>query len=102
MDSTDGLSRGMEVVDTGAPISVPVGKETLGRIFNVLGEAIDNGKEVSKNNLLLQDVIKKFRFELPVNQINDKIRAYSSSPEHKDTLLSPGTNCKTSSSSELY
>ena len=42
MDTTDGLSRGQEVTDTGAPISVPVGKETLGRIFNVLGEAIDD------------------------------------------------------------
>src|SRR3989339_253407 len=47
MDSTDGLCRGMEVTDTGAPISVPVGKETLGRIFNVLGNPIDNGKEVA-------------------------------------------------------
>ena len=42
MDTTDGLSRGMNVVDTGAPISVPVGNSTLGRIFNVLGEAIDD------------------------------------------------------------
>lgn len=42
MDTTDGLSRGMEVTNTGAPISVPVGKETLGRIFNVIGEAIDD------------------------------------------------------------
>ncbi len=41
MDTTDGISRGMEVLDTGAPISVPVGAPTLGRIFNVLGEAID-------------------------------------------------------------
>lgn len=47
MDSTDGLSRGMEVVNTGIPISVPVGKETLGRMFNVLGAPIDNGKAVS-------------------------------------------------------
>ena len=47
MDSTDGLSRGMEVTNTGAPISVPVGKDTLGRMFNVLGAPIDNGKEVS-------------------------------------------------------
>ncbi|MEK7574659.1 MAG: F0F1 ATP synthase subunit beta [Patescibacteria group bacterium] len=47
MDSTDGLSRGMEVTDTKAPISVPVGKGTLGRIFNVLGDAIDDGKEVA-------------------------------------------------------
>ena len=42
MSSTDGLSRGTAVTDTGSPISVPVGKETLGRIFNVLGEAVDN------------------------------------------------------------
>ena len=41
---TDGLVRGMEAVSTGAPISVPVGEETLGRIFNVLGEPIDNGE----------------------------------------------------------
>jgi len=41
MDSTDGLERGMEVTDTGAPISMPVGQETLGRILNVIGEPID-------------------------------------------------------------
>ena len=42
MGPTDGLVRGMEAVDTGASIKVPVGKETLGRIFNLLGEAVDN------------------------------------------------------------
>lgn len=42
MSSTDGLVRGMDAVDTGAPISVPVGPGTLGRIFNVLGETVDN------------------------------------------------------------
>jgi len=42
MASTDGLQRGVDVTDTGAPISVPVGNETLGRIFNVLGDAVDN------------------------------------------------------------
>ncbi len=42
MASTDGLQRGVDVTDTGAPISVPVGRETLGRIFNVLGEAVDD------------------------------------------------------------
>jgi F-type H+-transporting ATPase subunit beta len=42
MSTTDGLVRGMEVTDTGAPISVPVGPATLGRIFNVLGEPVDN------------------------------------------------------------
>ena len=41
LGSTDGLTRGMEVNDTGAPVSVPVGKETLGRVFNLLGEVID-------------------------------------------------------------
>ena len=41
MESTDGLTRGLEVVDTGKPISVPVGNETLGRVFNVLGDTID-------------------------------------------------------------
>jgi F-type H+-transporting ATPase subunit beta len=47
MDATDGLARGLEVTDTGGPISVPVGEPTLGRIFNVLGEAIDNGDPVA-------------------------------------------------------
>ncbi len=42
MSSTDGLVRGVEAIDTGKEISVPVGNETLGRIFNVLGEAVDN------------------------------------------------------------
>jgi F-type H+-transporting ATPase subunit beta len=42
MDSTDGLPRGVDVVDTGAPISVPVGKQTLGRLWNVLGEPVDD------------------------------------------------------------
>ncbi|NEO26984.1 MAG: F0F1 ATP synthase subunit beta [Kamptonema sp. SIO4C4] len=46
MSGTDGLVRGMEVVDTGAAISVPVGKATLGRIFNVLGEPVDNQGDV--------------------------------------------------------
>src|SRR5262245_3720033 len=46
-DTTDGLARGTTVTDTGAPISVPVGEVTLGRIFNVLGETIDEGGPVS-------------------------------------------------------
>lgn len=48
MSATDGLVRGMEVVDTGEPISVPVGDETLGRIFNVLGKPVD-GKPAPKS-----------------------------------------------------
>jgi F-type H+-transporting ATPase subunit beta len=46
MDTTDGLARGAEVVDTGGPISVPVGRSTLGRIFNMLGEPIDLGEAI--------------------------------------------------------
>src|SRR4051812_15428453 len=41
LGSTDGMYRGMEVIDTGAPVSVPVGKGTLGRVFNLLGQPID-------------------------------------------------------------
>ncbi len=52
MDSTDGLKRGMEVIDTGSPITVPVGKEVLGRILNVLGEPVDNGGAVKTENRL--------------------------------------------------
>ncbi len=52
MDTTDGLARGVEVVDTGGPISVPVGDATLGRIWNVVGEPVDNreaaGEEVER------------------------------------------------------
>jgi len=46
LSTTDGLVRGMKVEDTGAAISVPVGEETLGRVFNLLGQPIDNGPEV--------------------------------------------------------
>jgi len=46
MASTDGLMRGLDVIDTGAPISVPVGDVTLGRVFNVLGEVIDLNEEI--------------------------------------------------------
>ena len=46
MASTDGLQRGVTVTDTGHPIEVPVGEETLGRIFNVLGDTVDNGPAV--------------------------------------------------------
>src|SRR4051794_35410416 len=46
MDTTDGLSRGTEIRDTGGPITVPVGEETLGRIFNLLGDTIDEGDPV--------------------------------------------------------
>jgi F-type H+-transporting ATPase subunit beta len=47
MDTTDGLVRGMKAVDTGAPIVIPVGKEVLGRILNVIGEPVDEGGPVA-------------------------------------------------------
>ena len=46
MSSTDGLQRGAEVTNQGTAISVPVGNATLGRVFNVLGDVIDNGEEI--------------------------------------------------------
>jgi F-type H+-transporting ATPase subunit beta len=49
MDTTDGLKRGTEVRDTGGPITVPVGKQTLGRIFNLLGDTIDEGDNVDSD-----------------------------------------------------
>lgn len=48
MSSTDGLTRGMKAVDTGEPIKIPVGKGTLGRVFNVLGQTVDNNAEEVK------------------------------------------------------
>ncbi|WP_369715286.1 F0F1 ATP synthase subunit beta [Leptotrichia alba] len=51
MSGTEGLRRGLEVVDTGNPIQVPVGRATLGRIFNVLGEAVDEGEELDADVL---------------------------------------------------
>ncbi len=51
MDSTEGLVRGQEVIDTGAPISVPVGDETLGRIMNVIGEPVDEAGPIKSNSV---------------------------------------------------
>ena len=53
MGNSDGLRRGVEVVNTGAPISVPVGTKTLGRIMNVLGDAIDERGEIGAEELTL-------------------------------------------------
>ena len=51
MDSTEGLKRGDQVKNTGSPISVPVGPETLGRIINVIGEPIDQNLQISPQKL---------------------------------------------------
>src|SRR5690606_4413975 len=50
MDATEGLLRGMKVVDTGAPIKMPIGEEIKGRVFNVVGDAIDGIKDLDKTN----------------------------------------------------
>ena len=55
MDTTDGLSRGTEVIDSEAPITVPVGTATLGRIFNLLGEPIDLGADLPEDTRALAD-----------------------------------------------
>ena len=57
MSGTEGLRRGIEVIDTGKPIQVPVGKETIGRIFNELGETVDHGEPLKE--LELTDFIHK-------------------------------------------
>ena len=49
MDSTDGISRGTKVLATGAPIMMPVGEEIKGRLFNVIGDAIDGMENLEKN-----------------------------------------------------
>ncbi len=54
MEATEGLRRGVEAVDTGAPISVPVGECVLGRIFNVLGKPLDSGAEVNNEEKNIQ------------------------------------------------
>ncbi|HXF59381.1 MAG TPA: F0F1 ATP synthase subunit beta, partial [Candidatus Saccharimonadales bacterium] len=53
MSSTDGLVRDMKAIDTGGPIKVPVGRQTLGRVFNLLGEPIDQGAPVAQPELKL-------------------------------------------------
>jgi F-type H+-transporting ATPase subunit beta len=63
MDATDGLQRGHEVLDTGGPITVPVGKATLGRIFNLLGDPIDNAGDV--------DVDERWPIHRPAPSVED-------------------------------
>ena len=70
MDSTDGLVRGMEAVDTGGPIKVPVGKATLGRIFNLLGDTIDNSGNVDyEERLPIHRNPPDFEEQVPATEI---------------------------------
>ena len=70
MSTTDGLQRGVEVLDTGAPISVPVGQEVLGRLFDVLGETIDNKGEVkTKKRSPIHRVAPSYEEQATTSQI---------------------------------
>lgn len=70
MSSTDGLIRGMEAIDTGAPITVPVGDKTLGRLFNVLGETIDNEAPIKKTPTLpIHREPPAFEDQIPAKEI---------------------------------
>lgn len=73
MSSTDGLVRGMDAVDTGAPITVPVGRATLGRIFNVLGEAVDEKEDVA------------FEFHSPIHRAAPSFEEQETSTEILET-----------------
>lgn len=71
MQSTDGLVRGMEAKDTGAPISVPVGEQVLGHIFNLLGETLDTDQPLAKpeQRLPIHRPAPAFTDQLPATQI---------------------------------
>ena len=70
MQSTDGIVRGMDAVDTGGPISVPVGRETLGRVFNLLGETIDNRGPVDvKQTLPIHRPAPSFEEQTPATEV---------------------------------
>ncbi|AVM67970.1 F0F1 ATP synthase subunit beta [Lachnospiraceae bacterium oral taxon 500] len=69
MGSTDGLMRGMEAVDTGAPISVPVGEKTLGRIFNVTGHAVDQKPDLDGERWSIHRPAPKFEEQATETEI---------------------------------
>lgn len=70
LSPSEGLGRGMEVLDTGGPITVPVGDEVLGRLFNVLGDAIDEGEPVaSKEYWSIHRTPPRFQDQRPVTEI---------------------------------
>lgn len=69
MGATEGIVRGLEVIDTNNPISVPVGEATLGRMFNVLGEPIDEGKEIKAKRMPIHRDAPKFKDQNVSNEI---------------------------------
>jgi F0F1-type ATP synthase beta subunit len=86
MDTTEGLVRGMDVADTGAGITVPVGEETLGRVLNVIGQPVDNRVQLTRKNLT--------RFTDPPRNSSTRKRKFKlSKPVSKwwiSWLLTPG------------
>ncbi|MCO8124811.1 F0F1 ATP synthase subunit beta [Stieleria sp. TO1_6] len=83
LGSTDGMMRGMDVVDTGGPVTVPVGKETLGRVFNVLGQPIDKRGEVKAD-----DYWPIHRQAPPVNELSTNTELFETGIKVVD-LLTP-------------
>jgi F-type H+-transporting ATPase subunit beta len=83
LGTTDGMTRGMTVTDTGAPVSVPVGKETLGRVFNVLGDAIDGRGAVSS-----QEKWPIHRHAPPLENLSSKTELFETGIKVVD-LLTP-------------
>jgi len=69
MSATDGLQRGMKAIDTGAPIKVPVGEKVLGRVFNVLGETVDNEGQPDTEKWAIHRDPPKFVDQKPVTEI---------------------------------
>ena len=83
LGSTEGMMRGLEVVDTGKPVSVPVGQETLGRVFNVLGEPIDKRGDVNAD-----DYWPIHRDAPPVNELSTNTELFETGIKVVD-LLTP-------------
>lgn len=83
LGSTDGLVRGMEVIDTGAPVSVPVGKGTLGRVFNLLGDPIDGRGEVN-----CDEKWPIHRHAPPLSKLSSKVEVFATGIKVID-LLTP-------------
>ena len=69
MSATDGLKRGMKIIDTGAAIKVPVGDKVLGRVFNVLGETVDNEGEPDTEKWAIHRDPPKFVDQKPVTEM---------------------------------
>lgn len=69
MAATEGLQRGMKAIDTGAPIKVPVGEKVLGRVFNVLGETVDNEEKLDTEKWAIHREPPKFVDQKPVTEM---------------------------------